>query len=64
MYNLNYSVSKKQPCYRINKKLINTEPIKLNKIKDKFNGIQITNFHNRSTEPWNYRIYALPQSIK
>ena len=22
---------------------------KLNKIKDKFNGIQVTNFHNRST---------------
>ena len=20
--------------------------------------------HNRSTEPWNYRIYARPQSIK
>ena len=23
--------------------------LKLNKIKDKFNGIQVTNFHNRST---------------
>ena len=54
MYNLNYSVSKKQPYHRI----------KLNKIKDKFNGIQVTNFHNRSTEPLNYRIYARPQSIK
>ena len=28
------------------------------------NGIQVTNFHNRSTEPLNYRIYARPQSIK
>ena len=37
---------------------------KLNKIKDKLNGIQVTNFHNRSTEPWNYRIYARPQTIK
>ena len=54
LYNLHYSVSKKQPCYRI----------KLNKIKDKFNGIQVTNFHNRSTEPLNYRIYARPQSTK
>ena len=27
-------------------------------------GIQVTNFHNRSTEPLNYRIYARPQSIK
>ena len=27
------------------------------------NDIQVTNFHNRSTEPLNYRIYALPQSI-
>ena len=35
-----------------------------NKIKNKFNGIQVTNFHNRSTEPLNYRIYARPQSIK
>ena len=36
------------------------------KIKDKFNGIQITNFHNRSTEHLNnyYRIYARPQAIK
>ena len=33
-----------------------------NKIKDKFNGIQVTNFHNRSTEPVNYLIYARPQS--
>ena len=33
-----------------------------NKIKDKFNGIQVTNFHNMSTEPLNYRIYARPQS--
>ena len=24
------------------------------------NGIQVTNFHNRSTEPLNYRIYARP----
>ena len=32
---------------------------KLNKIKDKFNGIQVINFHNRSTEPLNnYRIYV------
>ena len=37
---------------------------RINKIKDKFNGIQVTNFHNRSTEPLNYRIYAQPQSIK
>ena len=37
---------------------------KKNKIKDKFNGIQVINFHNRSTEPLNYRIYARPQSIK
>ena len=37
---------------------------KLNKIKDKFNGIQVTNFHNMSTEPLNYRIYTRPQSIK
>ena len=49
-----HSVSKKQPCYRIES----------NKIKDKFNSIQVTNFHNRSTEPVNYRIYARPQSIK
>ena len=28
------------------------------------NGIQVTNFHNRSTEPLNYRIYAQPQSSK
>ena len=28
------------------------------------NGIQVTNFHNRSTEHLNYRIYARPQSIK
>ena len=34
------------------------------KIKEKFNGIQVTNFHNRSTEPLDYRIYARPQSIK
>ena len=28
------------------------------------NGIQVTNFHNRSTEPLNYyRIYARPQAI-
>ena len=26
------------------------------------NGIQVTNFHNRSTEPLNYQIYARPQS--
>ena len=38
--------------------------LKLNKGKDKFNGIQVTNFYNRSTEPWNYRIYERPQSIK
>ena len=35
-----------------------------NKIKDKFNGIQVTNFHSRSTEPLNYRINARPQSSK
>ena len=35
-----------------------------NKIKDKFNGIQVTNFPNRSTESLNYRIYVLPPSIK
>ena len=35
-----------------------------NKIKDKFNGIQVTNFNNRSTESLNYRIYAQPPSIK
>ena len=40
-------------------KLINTEYIKLNKMKDKFNGIQVTNFHNKSTE-----VYARSQSIK
>ena len=29
------------------------------------NGIQVTNFYNRSTELFNYyRIYARPQSIK
>ena len=28
------------------------------------NGIQVTNFHNRSTEPLYYLIYARPQSIK
>ena len=27
------------------------------------NGIKVTIFHNRSTEPLNYRIYARPQSI-
>ena len=31
---------------------------------DQMNGIQVANFHNRSTEPLNYRIYARPQSIK
>ena len=31
---------------------------------DQMNGIQVTNFHNRSTEPLSYRIYARPQSIK
>ena len=35
-----------------------------NKIRDKLNGMQVTNFHNRSTEPLNYRIYARPQAIK
>ena len=35
-----------------------------NKIKDKFNGIHVSNFHNRSTEPLSYRIYTRPQSIK
>ena len=34
------------------------------KFIDQMNGIQITNFHNRLTEPLNYRIYARPQSIK
>ena len=38
--------------------------LKLNKIKYKFNAIQVTNFHNSSIEPLNYRIYAQPQSIK
>ena len=33
-------------------------------MKDKFNGIQVTNFHNRSTAHLNYRIYARRQSIK
>ena len=56
LYNLHYSVSKKQPYYRIK--------LKLKTIKDKFNGIQVANFHKGSTEPLNYRIYALPQSIK
>ena len=28
------------------------------------NVIQVINFHNRLTEHLNYRIYALPQSIK
>ena len=28
------------------------------------NGIQVTNFHNRSTEPLNYLIYARPQASK
>ena len=28
------------------------------------NSIQVTNFHNRSTEPLNYRIYARRQSIQ
>ena len=28
------------------------------------NANQVTNFHNRSTEPLNYRIYARPESIK
>ena len=32
-----------------------------NKNKDKFNGVQVTNFHNRSTEHLNYRIYARSQ---
>ena len=45
--------------YRINKYTINKI-----KIEDKFNGVQVTNFHNRSTERLNYRIYARPQSIK
>ena len=35
------------------------------KFIDQMNGIQVTNFQNRSTEPLNYRIYArLNQSIK
>ena len=65
LYSLNYSVSKKQPCYRINK--INNyriNKLKLNKIKDKFNDIQVSNFYSRSTEPLNYQNYARPQSIK
>ena len=33
--------------------------MKLNTIKDKFNGIKVT---NRSTEPFNYRIYTRPQT--
>ena len=37
--------------------------LKLNKIKDKFNGMQVTYFPDRSTEPLNYRIYARPQAI-
>ena len=28
------------------------------------NGIQVTNFHNGSTKPLNYRICTRPQSIK
>ena len=31
---------------------------------DQMNGVQVTNFHNRLTEPLNYRIYARSQSIK
>ena len=34
------------------------------KFIDQMNGIKVTNFHNRSTEPLNYRIYARPQSSK
>ena len=34
------------------------------KFIDQMNGIQVTYFHNRSTEPLNYRIYARPQSVK
>ena len=34
------------------------------KFIDEMNGIQVTNFHNRSTEPLNYRIYTRPQSSK
>ena len=34
------------------------------KFIDQMNDIQVTNFHNNSTEPLNYRIYAQPQSIK
>ena len=69
-YNLNYSASKKQPCYRINKinkYRINKIKLKLNKIKDKFNGIPVINFHNRSTEPLNIiieSIHGLNQAIK
>ena len=37
---------------------------KIIKFIDQMNGFQVTNFHNRSTEPLNYRIYARPQSIK
>ena len=31
---------------------------------DQMNGIQVSNFHNRSTKPLNDRIYARLQSIK
>ena len=48
--------------YRINE--INKYTINKIKIEDKFNGVQVTNFHNSSTERLNYRIYARPQSIK
>ena len=37
--------------------------LKLNKIENKFNGIQVTNFHNRSTEPLILEL-SWPQSIK
>ena len=50
--------------FRIQETTMLQNKIKLNKIKDKLNGIQVTNFYNRSTEPLNYRIYARPQAIK
>ena len=44
--------------------LLKKDQSRIMKFIDQMNGIQVTNFHNRSTEPLNYRIYARPQSIK
>ena len=46
--------------------LLKTDQSRIIKFIDQMNGIQVTNFHNRLTEPLNnyYRNYVRPQSSK